>query len=139
MADTKMKPVRFYRGKLPTIVWDARYDRQLCDLSEGHYTTDDDYTIKVLKSIGYIQIPLNATRPPDIYEAIQPAGMNDIKPLPVGLTEKGAPLIVEEEVKLAEDHDGPAVPVPKVKAKDAIEQKNTPKAKKRSRPIKRRK
>jgi hypothetical protein len=84
--ETTVEPARFWRGKLPTIVWDKRNDRMLCDLSAGHITTRDAYTIDVLQKNGYIQIPLDATRPPDIVEPIQPAESADIKPLPAGMS-----------------------------------------------------
>lgn len=127
---------RFWRGKLPTTVWDGRYDKPLCDFSEGHFTTDDEYTIGVLKKIGYIEIPLDAVRPPDIIEPIQPAGTPDVKPLPAGLTEKGAAQVYQEKVLAqTEDPDGPAVPKPESK-----KPKNTPSKKpKKTRSLKRRK
>jgi len=127
---------RFWRGKLPTTVWDARNDRPLCDFSKGHFTTDDQYTIGVLKKIGYIEIALDAKRPPDIVEPIQPEGTPDIRPLPAGLTEKGAAQIYQDKVLAQiEDPDGPAVPKPESK-----NVKKTPiKKAKKSRDLKRRK
>lgn len=117
MAKSKVKK-RFYRGKLPTVVWDRDNDKRLCSLEKGHYTTDDPRTIKILQEIGYIEIPLDATRPPDIIDPIQPASTPDIKPLPNGVTEKGAAMMQElaGEKKESEDHDGPAVPAPKKKS-----------------------
>lgn len=118
MAKTIKK--RFYRGKMPTIVWDAREDKPLCDFSEGHLTTSDPYTIEVLQKSGYIEIPLNATHPPEIVDPIQSGGMNDVKLQPAGLTEKGAILLEESagstsslSSAVKEDYDGPAVPAPK--------------------------
>jgi len=114
MATSKKK--RFWRGKLPTTVWDGRNDRALCDFSQGHITTDDEYTIGVLKKIGYIEIALDATHPPDIIEPIQPEGTPDIRPLPAGLTEKGAAQIYQDKVLAqVEEPDGPAVPKPESK------------------------
>ena len=133
------KEKRFWRGKLPTVVWDARNDRPLCDFTEGHITTSDEYTIKVLKKIGYIEIPLNAVRPPDVIEPIQLEGTPDVKSLPRGLTEKGAIQIEEGRSKKplseSEDFDGPAVAAPK-KPKNSPDKK-VGKAKKRD--LKRRK
>ena len=57
---------RFYRSNLSTIVWDATKGKALADFSEGHFTTDNESTAKLLKEKGYIQIPLDATEPPDI-------------------------------------------------------------------------
>jgi len=130
------KKKRFWRGKLATTVWDARNDAPLCDFAEGHFTTDDEYTIGVLKKIGYIEIALDAQRPPDIIEPIQPEGTPDIRPLPAGLSEKGAAQIYRDKViAQVEDPDGPAVPKPESK-----KVKNTPSQKpKKTRDLKRRK
>lgn len=133
------KPRRFWRGKLPTIVWDKRNNRTLCDLSEGHFTTEDEYTIGVLREIGYIEIPLDAVRPPDIIEPIQPNETVNIRLLPAGLTEKGAARIEEGKALLVEveDPDGPAVPKPK--SKTDVKLKNTPSnSPKKTRDLKRR-
>jgi len=98
MARDKKVQRRFYRAKLPMVVWDPRNDCPLCDFTKGHIITDDEYTIKRLLEIGYPEIALDAVRPPEIVEPIQPAGMPDIRPLPAGLTEKGAASIPEKKV-----------------------------------------
>jgi len=98
MARDKKVQRRFYRAKLPMVVWDPRNDRSLCNFSEGHIITDDEYTIKRLTEIGYPEIALDAVRPPEIVEPIQPAGMPDIRPMPAGLTEKGAASMHEKKV-----------------------------------------
>lgn len=112
--------VRFWKGKLPTVVWDAKNDRELCNFAEGHYTTSDPRVIETLKGIGYIEIPLDATQPPEIIEPIQPDGMADVKPLPASITEKGAAKLQKSStskpkrtvVKTQEDEHGPEVPAP---------------------------
>jgi len=98
MARDKKVQRRFYRAKLPMVVWDPRNNCSLCDFSEGHIITDDEYTIGKLLEIGYPEISLDAVRPPEIVEPIQPAVMPDIRPLPAGLTEKGAASIPEKKV-----------------------------------------
>jgi hypothetical protein len=67
MAKTKSsEPKRYYRSNLETIVWDAENNRVLADFGEGHFTTDDVRTQKILEGFGYVQIPLDAAEPPDI-------------------------------------------------------------------------
>jgi len=131
----RREKVRFYRGKLPTIVWDARNNRALVDLSEGQIVLTDPYAIEVMRKIGYQEISLDATRPPEIEEPIQPENMPDVRPIPTGLTEQGAAKLIAAKSKTmveVEDDDGPAVPAPKLK--------NTPSEKpKKTRGIKRRK
>jgi hypothetical protein len=134
MARDKVEK-RFYRGKLPTIVWDAKNNRALCDFSMGHYTTSDPREIEILEKIGYMEVPIDATYPPEIREPIQPAEMPDIKALPKGMTEKGAAEVQREKaLREKEDDDGPSVPVPKKST--TAKPKNSPQKEKRS--IKRR-
>lgn len=59
---------RFFRSNLSTIVWDARpgKDRALADFSKGYFTTDDEYTVEILRKMGYPEIPLDMTEPPEI-------------------------------------------------------------------------
>jgi hypothetical protein len=125
---------RFWRGKMPMIVWDGRNNRPLVDFTGvGHITTSDEYTIRKLNEIGYIEIPLEATHPPELYEAIQPAGTPDVKGLPKGMTEQGAVKMQEQSKPIAgEDHDGPAVPKPTSKKStqpNAPKKSSTPESK----------
>jgi len=144
--ETEQEMVHFYRGKNPTIVWDKRKDQPLVDFSKGHVFTSDPFTIEVLREIGYIEIPLDANKPPEIIEPIQPEGMPDVRSLPRGMTEKAAAEVQREQAKkMAEDNDGPAVPVPKAKSTSStptlnpvIEDAPIEKPKKKSRTIKRR-
>lgn len=115
MARERTEKRRFFRAKLPMVVWDPRNDSPLCDFSEGHIITDDKYTIKRLLEIGYPEIELDAVRPPEIVEPIQPEKMPDVRPLPAGLKEKGA-------VKLAETKGT----IPESPAAGVIKPKNTP-------------
>ena len=132
----RREKVRFYRGKLPTIVWDARNNKALVDLSEGQIVVTDPYAIEVMRKIGYQEISMDATHPPEIIEPIQPEKMPDVKPIPAGLTEQGAAkLIASQKMIQVEDDDGPAVPAPR-------KPKNTPTSKPKktkTRDIKRRK
>ena len=136
---------RFYRGKNPSIVWDGRNDRQLCDLSSGHFTTSDEYIIERLQKEGYIEIALNAVQPPPPgMEPIQVDGMVDVKPVPIGMGEKGVAAL--QAASANEDEYGPEVEVPKPKKKKkkspqlstAVESKKAPE-KKSERSLKRRK
>ena len=119
MAKEKVNPRHFYREKLPMIVWDPRNNSPLCDFSEGHLITDDEYTIGRLLEIGYPEIPLDATHPPEIIEPIQPAVTPDVKPVPAGLTEKAA-LALQTEKKTK---------VPESPAAGVSKPKNTPSSK----------
>jgi hypothetical protein len=67
MAKTKtneQEAWRFYRSSMPTIVWNPDTDSALADFSEGHFTTDDPVLADRLRSMGYPEIPLDATEPP---------------------------------------------------------------------------
>lgn len=67
MAKTEQQSKwRFYRSSMPTIVWDPANERALADFSKGHFTTDDPKVAEKLKAMGYLEIPLDATEPPDI-------------------------------------------------------------------------
>jgi len=59
---------RFYRSHLPTIVWDARggQNKTLADFSKGYYTTKEKDVADILRSKGYLEIPLNMTEPPSV-------------------------------------------------------------------------
>jgi len=65
---------RFFRSELSTIVWDVRpgMNKPLADFSKGHFTTEDKAVAKILRSKGYVEIPLNMTEPPAIV-VMQPA------------------------------------------------------------------
>lgn len=114
MAKSKKQKRRFYRAKLPMIVWDPRHNRALCSFEKGHVITDDDYTIERLEEIGYPEVALDATHPPEIVEPIQPAKQPDAKPVPAGLSEKAV-------AKLQQGSQPPATP-----AAGTIVPKNTP-------------
>lgn len=59
---------RFYRSHLPTIVWDARggQNKAMADFSKGYFTTKEEEVADILRSKGYLEIPLNMTEPPAV-------------------------------------------------------------------------
>lgn len=127
----KAKECRFYRAKLPMVVWDPRKGRPLCDFSEGHVITSDSYTIKRLLEIGYPEVALDAETPPDIIEPIQPAETPDVRPIPEGLTEEGAAKMQADKSEKEEPPASPAAGASKAKAAEskkssAAKPKNTP-------------
>ena len=63
---------RFYRSNLSTIVWDPAGDCALADFTEGHFTTDNPKVAKTLAALGYVQIPLDAVKPPEHIIVRQP-------------------------------------------------------------------
>ena len=134
MAKDEKNKRRFYRAKLPMVVWDPRHDCALCDFVEGHIITDDEYTIKRLLEIGYPEIALDAERPPEIVEPIQAAGMPDIRPLPAGMTEKGAASIPEKKEPVPAASAAPSSPAGGTGAPAGA--KNTPSSKPKKSPAK---
>ena len=67
MAKTEEKTAwRFYRSNLSTIVWDPAKDGVMADFRLGHFTTNDPVVAGKLRKLGYVEIPLDATEPPDV-------------------------------------------------------------------------
>lgn len=65
--DTSNKKAwRFYRSNLSTKVWDKENNRLLADFTEGTFTTGDARVARKLQELGYVQIALDATQPPDV-------------------------------------------------------------------------
>jgi hypothetical protein len=60
------KAYRFFRSHLSTKVWDPEKNKLMADFSQGTFTTEDPNVAKVLKDMGYPQIPLDSETPPDI-------------------------------------------------------------------------
>lgn len=75
---------RFFRSNLSTIVWDARpgAKQPLADFSKGYHTTEDKAVAKILRSKGYLEIPLNMTEPPEVV-INQPAPILKTRNVPV--------------------------------------------------------
>lgn len=104
----KKEKVRFYRAKLPMIVWDPRKNRALCSFDKGHIITEDDYTIERCREIGYPEVAIDAVRPPEIVEEIQPEKTPDVKMVPPGLTEAGAAQIATDEAAKTQGNESSA-------------------------------
>jgi hypothetical protein len=75
---------RFFRSELSTIVWDSRpgMNKALADFSKGHFTTEDKAVAKILRDMGYVEIPLDMTEPPAIVVQ-QPAPQLKTKNVPI--------------------------------------------------------
>jgi len=78
------KAWRFYRSSLSTIVWDPEKDAPLADFTKGHFTTEDPKVAARLKTLGYMEIPLDAEEPPPgiIIREVAPTINGDIPVVP---------------------------------------------------------
>lgn len=74
---TKNNAKKFYRSNLSTIVWDKDKQKPMADFSEGYFITEDENVIKVLKGLGYPEVPLDSTEPPQGIIINQPSRMID--------------------------------------------------------------
>lgn len=68
---------RFYKSKLPTIVWNPKTGKKLADFNKGHCITDDLEVAQTLLDKGYPQIPVDAEAPPNIIVAIPGQSLRD--------------------------------------------------------------
>ena len=75
---SQVKERRFYRANLPKIVWDPEKKRAMARFDEGDFTTSDPRVIAKLVAIGYPEVSLDATTPPEIVTPLQVAGTPDI-------------------------------------------------------------
>jgi len=60
------KRFRFYKSKLPAVVWSRKTGKKMADFNQGHFTTDDIEIAQILLDKGYPQIPVDAVTPPDV-------------------------------------------------------------------------
>jgi len=92
---------RFYKGKLPAVVWDPEKGRPLAEFVDGQFFTNDTKVASILKRKGYIQVDLDATEPPELPpDPIQPPGTPNIPVLAPGVTEASAK-VVEKRIEEA--------------------------------------
>jgi len=59
-----MKARKFYRGLLPSIVWDPENNRPLADFSSGTFVTKSKKVADALLEKGYLEVSLNQEQPP---------------------------------------------------------------------------
>lgn len=71
---------RFYRATLPTIVWNPEKDKPLAEFRDGQYYTEDEEIAKKLIAMGYPEVSLEATQPPEIIPAPVPINTPDARP-----------------------------------------------------------
>ncbi len=71
---------RFYRATLPTIVWNPEKDKPLAEFVDGQYYTEDEEIANKLIAMGYPEVSLDATQPPEIIPAPVPIDTPDAKP-----------------------------------------------------------
>ena len=94
-TQTEKESVRFFKSNLPTIVWDPNNDCSLADFSKGHFTTDDERVIDILKEKGYQIIPLDSTEPPAIIINQATHNIKEGSNIPV-MSENARPKAVEQ-------------------------------------------
>lgn len=71
---------RFYRATLPTIVWNPDEDKPLAEFVDGQFFTEDDEVAAKLTAMGYPEVSLDATHPPEIIFPAVPINTPDAKP-----------------------------------------------------------
>lgn len=113
---------RFYRGKLPTIVWDPEAGKPLAEFVRGQFITKSDEVAEKLVSLGYREVALDAQRPPLLpEEPVQDVG--DVRIMSGGMSEKAEldsleqKAEAEEQERLAAEAKAEAEEKKKVKAK----------------------
>lgn len=86
----KKRARRFYRSNLSTIVWNPEKGTELANFSKGHFTTEDPHVAEVLINKGYVEIPLDATEPPEGIIVRQPTHIieGDVPIMKPSLSEK---------------------------------------------------
>lgn len=104
MAETQQELCRFYRSNLATVVWDPERNRPLAEFVDGQFYTEDARTIAKLRELGYPQVSLDATEPPDILfekgKSLQEG--ENVKLMGKGVTEESELHRVQHEQKQAE-------------------------------------
>ena len=73
---------RFYKSKLPAVVWNPVTGKKLADFNKGHFITDDIKVAQTLLDKGYPQIPVDAEAPPNITVAIPGHSLKDGEAVP---------------------------------------------------------
>ena len=80
---------RFYKAKLPAVVWDKDNDRVLARFEQGQHTTSDPRVAEILEGMGYPEVSLKAKQPPPLpEEPLQPAVSEDVKIMGGQVTEQ---------------------------------------------------
>jgi hypothetical protein len=94
----------------------------MADFSIGHFTTDDQRVAEYLLALGYPEIPLDATEPPNIIIQKPTHSFDgDVLVMTPGTMPESQTIVEPEqppEVKMA-PADRPTAPPPKVEAKEA--------------------
>ena len=55
---------RFFRANLPNIVWNPELKKPLAEFRNGQFTTEDETVAEKLLEMGYVEIDVDATKPP---------------------------------------------------------------------------
>lgn len=74
---------RFYKSKLPAIVWDPNKGKKMADFTKGYFVTDDIKIAQILLDKGYPQIPVDAEAPPNVIVAIPGHSLSDGEKVPL--------------------------------------------------------
>lgn len=75
---------KFYRSNLPTIVWNASTNTVLADFKQGYFITSSASVANALIGMGYPEVEINSTNPPEVIVNQPPTeligGLPDISP-----------------------------------------------------------
>ncbi len=97
---------RFYKAKLPAVVWDKDNDKVLARFERGQHTTSDERVIEILEGMGYPEVDLDAEQPPPLPEdPLQPAKTPDVRIMGGQVTEQAVLDKGKREAILATDSD----------------------------------
>ncbi len=96
-----MKPRKFYKAKLPGVVWDLENDKVLARFERGQHTTEDERTAEILRDMGYPEVALDAETPPILPDPpLQPKESSDVRILGKQVTEETVLSKEKREAKL---------------------------------------
>lgn len=78
---------KFYRGTLPTVVWDPSAGAPLAEFIKGQFITVDEDIADALVRLGYKEVSLVARKPPEtLHQPVKDVG--DVRIMPGGMSEK---------------------------------------------------
>lgn len=95
---------KFYRGKLPTIVWNPAAGKPLAVFKENQFVTQDEKVAETLLNKGYHEVGLKELRPPVLPDdPIREVG--NIPILSGGMSEKVELANIEAEIEDTTEED----------------------------------
>jgi hypothetical protein len=112
---------KFYRGKLPTIVWNPAAGKPLAVFKENQFVTQNDKVAEILLNKGYHEVGMKDLRPP----VLPDEPIREIGNIPImsgGMSEKVELANIEAEI---EDTAGADAVDPEVKKEDGTKRSIT--------------